>query len=314
MPVETVCALILVATAPGLAGPLPGIVQSNGPVAEGTDRVDGADLRKQVRKLASRALAGRTLRGDFTRLKEAVHTLGASHRATNPKATRISLRLARRIAELEGRVSSGAATREDFAILEAQLLEAEVDHTIARLEKTASNEGDVRADLAQLGELLSAWDKGSAPSSGLAGSAPLDDKSESAGSAPAGRGTNTQLLATLNNARRASERTKRPVDLGPLRRSLAETRLDRALADLERRSLANTVTREDFQRVAETCADRTELLGTSEALALESQLGQALEELKAKAAAGRLTPTAFAKLRSELLEAARAQPSEGARR
>lgn len=257
-----------------------GVRAVQGRAAKATQMVDEA-----VQMLEKDVLAGKPSKEAFDGLRKQVMTLGEGAANANPRAGELSKRLNRRIADLEARAQKGEASAEDFSILREQMVDTRLENAIARLSSKASESGLEREDVGRLTTLIQARAEAAKT---------LD---------PQAAESSQSMIRAVAAMEKKGKLT--PVDFGHLRSSLAEARLDRAMADLEKRAVNKKATKADFERVTEVLADRTDAMGTDQAKTLQTRLQNAIQKLEEKAANGNVTAEEFSSLRDNLVKKAR---------
>ncbi|MFT5052734.1 MAG: hypothetical protein ACI8QZ_004171 [Chlamydiales bacterium] len=245
----------------------------------------GVVVSASLDSVQTKVLAGETSPEAFDGIKASILQMGTGMSQTSPMAGE---RLQRRVADLELRAKGGSATAEDFAILREQVVDARLDHAITQLATAAKAPSMSSASFAQVSELLQAR---------AAATAELDPQ--------AADGNQAVIRVVYQMQKKSGTSILEDTDFALLRSSLAETRLDRAMVDLQQRAVMRVASPTDYARVGDVLTDRTKVIGTSAAKELQVSLSDALTKLKAKADAGGVTAADFTALQDGMVAKAR---------
>ncbi|MFT5050763.1 MAG: hypothetical protein ACI8QZ_002166 [Chlamydiales bacterium] len=231
--------------------------------------------------LGQKAGRGEATGADVQRLGQQL--AGAASGSSNPVAAR---RLRRTVDDLGQRASKAQLTAQDVAVLHEQWIDARLDRALNGLASRAGQQRLTPDDFTQLSGLLQ--ERAAAARS-------VDPKAGAA---------RKQLQGQIS---RLQDRTAThhliASDFDPLRTELNSARLNRALADLERRSLSKNANAEDVARVNDRIDDQAS--GAHVDPKLSQKLRTAIGDLKARALRGEVTRAEFSELRSSLTKRAR---------
>jgi len=246
------------------------------PAAKQPDEI-GLALAELERKAGAGQATGADLKAIGQRIAAA--TTGAPNKVAWE-------RLRRTLGDLEQRAQRAPLTPQDMALLNEQWIDTRIDFELRALAVRAGRQPLSPAYFEPMGTLLQ---KRAQASKGMD---------------PTADATRDRLQAILSRLREVSRgRQVLVTDLEVLRAGLNAARLERAMSDLERRSLSKTASPADVARVNDRINDHAS--GSNVDPKLAEKLRKAIASLEARALRGEVTREEFAELRAGLTKRAR---------
>lgn len=254
-------------------------------------RLEGA-----IADLAEKAANRSATREDFQaarNLLERRYNAAINDQDAKETANIVKMAAERSLGDLEAMTRQEKATREEFQILEQEVMDSRVDRAVRELRRRALARGASRADFQNARNILLRQAEKAKNA---------DEQRQYFGN------VTTAMIDEL--ASKADSLTAQQLDR--LHDAMVDDRLDRALHQLARRANARGASRADFQRasdILERRSERAKAANDQQEIDLLRALRERLKKLEERAQAGEWPREEYAAARSSIMVRARAASS-----